>query len=211
MPRKSISAEAYGLYNKKPVFVPKVIEKSDEAKEKIRAKLSQVFMFQLIDDKELKIVIDAMDIVTFQPEGKVIVEGEQGDALYIVESGQLDCSKIIKGVNTHLLVYTSGRSFGELSLLYDVPRAASITAIDECVLYKLDRDTFNNIVKGAAIKRRDMYDEFLKKVPLLENLGSYEWVMLTDSFIQQKFKWGDYIIKEGDIGEDFYFVVEGEA
>jgi len=44
-------------------------------------------MFQLIDDKELKIVIDAMDIVTFQPEGKVIVEGEQGDALYIVESG----------------------------------------------------------------------------------------------------------------------------
>jgi len=87
MPRKSISAEAYGLYNKKPVFVPKVIEKSDEAKEKIRAKLSQVFMFQLIDDKELKIVIDAMDIVTFQPEGKVIVEGEQGDALYIVESG----------------------------------------------------------------------------------------------------------------------------
>jgi len=168
-------------------------------------------MFQLIDDKELKIVIDAMDIVTFQPEGKVIVEGEQGDALYIVESGQLDCSKIIKGVNTHLLVYTSGRSFGELSLLYDVPRAASITAIDECVLYKLDRDTFNNIVKGAAIKRRDMYDEFLKKVPLLENLGSYEWVMLTDSFVQQKFKWGDYIIKEGDIGEDFYFVVEGEA
>lgn len=104
------------------------------------------------------------------------MEGEQGDALYIVESGQLDCSKIIKGINTHLKVYTSGGSFGELSLLYNVPRAASITAIDECVLYKLDWETFNNIVKDAAIKRRDMYDTFLKKVPILENLENYEWV-----------------------------------
>lgn len=40
MPRKSISAEAFGLYNKKKAFVPQVIPKSDEVKEKIKAKLS---------------------------------------------------------------------------------------------------------------------------------------------------------------------------
>ena len=131
--------------------------------------------------------------------------------MYIVESGRLDCSKVIKGVNTHLKVYTSGGSFGELSLLYNVPRAASITAIDECVLYKLDRDTFNNIVKDAAVKRRDMYEAFLKKVPLLENLENYERVQLSDSFVQKKFKLGDFIIKEGEDGEEFYFVIEGEA
>jgi len=59
---------------------------------------------------------------------------------------------VIKGNLTHLKIYYSGGSFGELSLLYNVPRAASITAIDDCVLYKLDRETFNNIVKDAAIK-----------------------------------------------------------
>lgn len=64
-----------------------MIPKSDEVKEKIKFKLSQVFMFQIIDEKELNIVINAMDIVTYQPNDKVIVEGEQGDALYIVESG----------------------------------------------------------------------------------------------------------------------------
>lgn len=106
---------------------------------------------------------------------KVIVEGEQGDALYIVESGNLSCWKVIKGVNTHLKIYTSGGSFGELSLLYNVPRAASIIANDDCVLYKLDWDTFSNIVRDAAVKWRDMYEEFLKKVPLLKDLDSYEW------------------------------------
>lgn len=131
-------------------------------------------MFQIIDEKELTIVIDAMEIMEAPGETKVIVEGDKGDALYIVESGRLDCSKIIKGNNTHLKVYKSGESFGELSLLYNVPRAASITALEDCVLYKLDRDTFNNIVKDAAMRRREMYEEFLKKVPLLTGLDNYE-------------------------------------
>jgi CRP-like cAMP-binding protein len=41
--------------------------------------------------------------------------------------------------------------FGELALLYNVPRAATITAIEKCVLWSLDRETFNNIVKDAAM------------------------------------------------------------
>lgn len=79
-------------------------------------------------------------------------------------------------------MYKSGESFGELSLLYNVPRAASITALEDCVLYKLDRDTFNNIVKDAAMRRREMYEEFLKKVPLLKDLDNYERVQISDAF-----------------------------
>lgn len=44
-------------------------------------------MFQIIDEKELTIVIDAMEIMEAPGETKVIVEGDKGDALYIVESG----------------------------------------------------------------------------------------------------------------------------
>ena len=48
--------------------------------------------------------------------------------------------------------YIPGESFGELALLYNAPRAASIKAKTEAVLFALDRATFNNIVKDAAIK-----------------------------------------------------------
>ena len=43
-----------------------------------------------------------------------------------------------------------GEGFGELALLYNCPRAATITALEESTVWRLDRDTFNNIVKDAA-------------------------------------------------------------
>jgi cAMP-dependent protein kinase regulator len=53
-------------------------------------------------------------------------------------------------VDTYLKTYEPGESFGELALLYNAPRAASIKAKTSTNLYELDRETFNNIVKDAA-------------------------------------------------------------
>jgi cAMP-dependent protein kinase regulator len=70
---------------------------------------------------------------------------------------------------THLKVYNPGESFGELALLYNVPRAATITVkSDECELFSLDRNTFNSIVKESIEKKRDKYDEFLERVEILK-------------------------------------------
>jgi cAMP-dependent protein kinase regulator len=45
--------------------------------------------------------------------------------------------------------------FGELALLYNVPRAATIISDDDCLLWKLDRYVFNHIVKDAARLKRE--------------------------------------------------------
>jgi cAMP-dependent protein kinase regulator len=47
--------------------------------------------------------------------------------------------------------YQPGEAFGELALLYNAPRAATITAKVDCVLWTLDRQTFTHIVKEAAM------------------------------------------------------------
>jgi cAMP-dependent protein kinase regulator len=60
-----------------------------------------------------------------------------------------------------LKTYVPGEAFGELALLYNAPRAASIVSKTDSVCYILDRDTFNNIVKDAAAKKREMYENFL--------------------------------------------------
>jgi cAMP-dependent protein kinase regulator len=69
--------------------------------------------------------------------------------LYIVSEGILKCSKLFSGKTeeTYLRDYNVGEVFGELSLFYNTPRAASITSSTDSVLFSLDRSTFNFIVK----------------------------------------------------------------
>jgi len=66
--------------------------------------------------------------------------------------------------------------------LYNAPRAATIIANEECLLWKLDRDTFNHIVKEAANRKRQHYESFLTKVPILSTMEPYERSKLSDAF-----------------------------
>lgn len=180
--RSSVSAEVYGLWNKKQAYVPKNIPKSLDIQEALKQKLNQSFMFRSLESNDLQIVINAMEEVKFSKGQYVIKQGDDGDVLYFVFTGSLDCHKLFpnKTEPTHLLTYTPGMSFGELALLYNTPRAASIVANEDSILYSLDRECFNNIVKDAAIKRRNKYDNFLSKVELLQELDQYERSKICD-------------------------------
>ena len=94
----------------------------------------------------------------------MIRQGEDGSELFVVESGTLSCQKIFKGKSGAVFLkrYEPGEAFGELALLYNAPRAATIVADSDCVLWSLDRETFNHIVKDASRKRREKYESFLE-------------------------------------------------
>lgn len=74
-----------------------MIEKSRETKEKLKVRLMQAFMFNALDEKELNIVIDAIEEVQFEAGAPVITEGDQGDCMYVLESGSLKCTKVFSG------------------------------------------------------------------------------------------------------------------
>lgn len=109
-------------------------------------------MFGALDESELLVVIDAIEEVKASAGTLIIKEGDVGDCMYVLESGSLLCTKVFKGHTqpTTLKTYVPGEGFGELSLLYNAPRAATIKAIEDSVVWRLDRDTFNHIVKDAA-------------------------------------------------------------
>ena len=146
-----------------------MIAKTQEVKEKLKKRLLQAFMFNALEEKEFEIVMDSIEEVKVAPGQTIIVEGDEGDCMYVVESGALVCTKVFKGSAepTFLKEYQAGEGFGELALLYNAPRAATITAKTEAVLWRLDRDTFNHIVKDAASKKRAKYDAFLQTVQIL--------------------------------------------
>ena len=211
--RTSVSAEVYGIHNKKKPYVPRVIPKTNEQKERIKEKCMQSFIFNSLEDKELKTVIDSFEEKRYKAGQNVITQGEEGDVLYLVDSGDLDCEKVFKAGDkpTYLKTYHPGESFGELALLYNAPRAATIRAKTDAICWALDRECFNNIVKDAAIKKREKYEATLKKVELLKSIDPYELGQISDALKTQAFKKGDYIIKQGDRGDVFYILDEGTA
>ena len=211
--RLSISAEAYGIHNVKKPYVPRVIPKNEEQIERIKDKCLQSFIFNSLEDKELKTVIDSFEEKKFPAGQNVITQGDEGDVLYLVDSGELDCEKVFKAGDppTYLKTYKPGESFGELALLYNAPRAATIRAKTDSTLWALDRECFNNIVKDAAMKKREKYENTLKKVEILKSIDPYELGQICDALKTVYFKKGDIIIKQNDRGDVFYFLDEGEC
>lgn len=113
-----------------------------------------------------------MEEKRFAGGDKVIAEGEDGNELFVVEQGTLSCYKLFTGQSepTFLKKYEVGDAFGELALLYNAPRAATIISDTDCLLWSLDRYTFNHIVKDASRTKRERYEQFLSKIKVLETM-----------------------------------------
>jgi len=85
-----------------------------------------------------------------QPGEVIIKEGEQGDYFYAVDQGKFIASKD----GEDKFVYDGTGSFGELALLYNSKRAATVVAETEGVLWALDRRSFRALVVGTMQQRR---------------------------------------------------------
>lgn len=209
--RTSVSAEVFGEHHKKTDYVPRVVPKTEEQKERIKTKMLENFMFSNLESEELKTVIDAFEEKNMKSGEVVIKEGDYGDVVYLIESGELTCSKKKNGEEVNLKTYNAGESFGELALLYNAPRAATITTKTDSTLWALDRECFNYIVKEAAMKKRERYENELKNVELLQTIDSYELSQICDALKTEKVQKGTKIITQNEEGNKFYILEEGEA
>lgn len=151
---------------------------------------------------------------------QVISQGDAGDFFYVVEKGSFDVyvnsSGFLQpgpdGMGQKVGSIQPGGSFGELALMYNAPRAATVVSAEAgCMLWALDRHTFRRILMESTFARRRMYESFLEEVPLLQTLTPYERSKIADALETQKFSPGDTIIKEGDLGSAFYLLESGEA
>lgn len=195
--RNVVMAEVYGANNPKGNYVPKVIEKTPEQRERIIDRLSRAFMFAALDDKERDIVVNSMEERRMTTGETVIQQGADGAELFVMDEGTADCEKTFGNATepTYLKTYQPGEAFGELALLYNAPRAATIKASSDCIFWVLDRECFNHIVKDSAAKKRERYEHFLTQVDLLSEMDPYERGKLADAFQDEKFTAGDYVMK----------------
>ena len=210
-PRMSVSAEAYGVWNQQKTFVPPQHQKTLEQERRLKDILSnrQLVVFGSLTDKDMSVILQAMEKCCFKPKERIIQQGEDGECLYVVEEGLLECKVLASGVEKVVKTCAPGDVFGELALLYNCPRAASVDATNDCTVWRLDRETFNHVAKDASRKRNARYDVFLQKVILFSSLNDHQRAQIADSLRAEQVRKDDVVFRQGDEGDKFYIVEEG--
>jgi cAMP-dependent protein kinase regulator len=211
--RKSVSAEGYDPEaDEDDEEDDRIVHgKTDEQRQRLINVVEKMLLFKSLDSDQMSQILDAMFEKVVEPGENIIVEGDDGDYFYIIERGHYDCLKLIDGEQKRVFQYDNQGSFGELALMYNAPRAATIISTTEGSLWAMDRQTFRKIVVKATAKKRRMYEQFLKNVEVLSVLKEDEITKVADAIESRDFADGDTIINQGDAADYFYIVVEGEV
>lgn len=187
-----------------------VYPKSDEQRRRLAEAVKNILLFRSLDPQEMSEVLDAMFERKVEVSELVITQGDDGDYFYVIERGTYRFFVTGEdGLEKMVGEYSDVGSFGELALMYNMPRSATAKAITTGSLWAMSRQTFRKIVLQRAYKKRKAYDMLLSKVDMLASLELYERMNLCDALTPKRYSDGDLIIKEGDDADGMYFLEEG--
>lgn len=199
-------------------FVPKKIDKDPKISELLKGIVSTNILFSSYAFDEQQAIVDAFDKEEIESDTFVIRQGENGEKFFVVEQGSVDIYvKNSSGENQKVgSPLASGSSFGELALMYNTPRAASVKTSTNVKLWSIDRTTYRQIVVYYKAMRNKQYMEFLREV---EIKGSKLGALMNDSELEkmtltlerENFEPGDAIIRQGNTGDHFYIISNGDV
>mmetsp|Transcript_9485 Transcript_9485/g.18847 ORF Transcript_9485/g.18847 Transcript_9485/m.18847 type:complete len:775 (-) Transcript_9485:155-2479(-) len=182
--------------------------------------LANMLLFTHLNTETQRSVVSGMYERSI-PAGEILIqEGDTGmgaDELFVVKSGEFEVLQRRTGVNIRVNMKHRGDTFGELSLMYNSPRSATVAATQDSVVWVLERDTFRTHIQmdedheGAEDKSGMTTELFMNQVPILSHLSREEKLEFLSKVKKLEFTKGDIVVREGDVGDCFYIIQSGEA
>mmetsp|Transcript_46272 Transcript_46272/g.82175 ORF Transcript_46272/g.82175 Transcript_46272/m.82175 type:complete len:822 (+) Transcript_46272:164-2629(+) len=158
---------------------------------------------------------------------KIIKEGDlDADYFYIVQEGLFEASVAASSSNGHsaeavvalrnsgnafLGVLAPGQSFGELALLYLAPRAATVKAQVDSVVWVIDRNNFKEIMQNANADNAKQYIKYLENLDAFKPLDQKCKIEVAKALVECSFTKDEVIFEQGEAGDIFYVLLEGEV
>jgi cGMP-dependent protein kinase 1 len=188
------------------------IPKSAEEIQFIKNTLLENYIFKTFNETDLESFVDAMSKRQECCESQTIfTQGQAGDYMYIAAQGSFSVIINEKVVAKIEASEEKGRLFGELALLYNAPRAATIRSESAGVYYTLDAISYKMIGSKSSSTRAAEIKSFLSKIPLLEGLSEAQFEKLCDAVEVVPYSAAASIVKKGDVGNIFYMIKEGSV
>eukprot|EP00434_Breviolum_minutum_P031464 symbB.v1.2.027826.t1/scaffold2886.1/size67984/7 len=209
--RAAILVEAFGAEGATPFF-PKderirqlLRDALNEAKDPLGSYLEE------LDGRHFEMLIDAFRSHEVPRGANVIVQGrlveDTTPGLFVLEVGKLEAWKIDKSwpdKEQRVQIYQEpGSVFGELAVIHQAPRAATVEAVEDSRIWSVSRQTVVKITRSFQEAKRMYYDKKLQSVQLLQPLGSEERQQVIECLRPRIYGSGDFVIHEGDEGHDY--------
>ncbi|CAE7576675.1 for [Symbiodinium natans] len=158
-------------------------------------------MSAMSEEKMTKLT-DAMWKEKVMPGRRLIREGDLGaESFYIIESGK----------KTVVDVLRRGHTFGELAILFLVPRRATVICTSEANVWVVDRHQFKQIIMPISEEKRLEYVKIFSTVPLLMPLLTQEKTDMANVIVDVMFNSEEIIVEQGAPGNTFFILVEGKV
>ena len=208
---RSGSASAYALDASTPSPPPR---KTPAERSSIASSVRDSLPFRDLRDDLLLELADAARAVSFPPGEVIIRQGDEGDVFYVVREGRAEVTvrSRVAGEPPRLVQRLGpGDAFGELSLMYDSPRAATVVAVTAVHLWSLRRETFRRVVGEDAARDERRRRSVVDRAPSLAALTPEERARMADAVETRAFARGETVVRAGDERDAVYIVEEGEA
>uniref|UniRef100_A0A671UET0 cGMP-dependent protein kinase n=1 Tax=Sparus aurata TaxID=8175 RepID=A0A671UET0_SPAAU len=160
-----------------------------------------------LEPQHMREMVDCMYEKVYGEGQLVIQEGQPGNHLYVLAEGLLEVIQHGKLLGE----MRPGTAFGELAILYNCKRTATVKAVSQSHIWALDRQTFQTIMMQTTQARHQEYFSFLCSVSLLRGLPEEKLAKIVDCLEVDHFEKGEHIIREGEEGNTFFIIAKGEV
>lgn len=153
----------------------------------------------------------------FEEGDTIFAEGESGDKLYIIERGFCEIWKDVHGTNTRICRIQKGDFFGELAVMYDMPRSATVKAVTGITLLSLSRDDLYKTLPEDKIQHMKVLAraQVFSSVPLLSKLDTQTKVLIAGRLRVDVWEPGESILREnahvGGPTQRLYLIEKGQC
>uniref|UniRef100_A0A3B3WBW1 cGMP-dependent protein kinase n=1 Tax=Poecilia mexicana TaxID=48701 RepID=A0A3B3WBW1_9TELE len=206
--RQAISAEptAFDISELCHVTLP-FYPKSPQSKELIKEAILDNDFMKNLELSQIQEIVDCMYPVDYGKDACIIKEGDVGSLVFVMEEGKVEVTK--EGMK--LCTMGPGKVFGELAILYNCTRTATVRTLIHVKLWAIDRQCFQTIMMRTGLIKHSEYMDFLKSVPTFQGLPEETLSKLADVMEETHYDDGEYIIRQGARGDTFFIISKGKV
>ena len=183
-------------------------------------------MTKHLTQKDHITLTNAMYSQHFTHEQLIIKYGDIGDKYFVLSKGTVKVKVYEPGTSPFdpeleskikfekiLSAEKNMIGFGEIALLMNDKRTASVIAQGEsgCDCWVLSADVFKHIIAQNTLSRRNINLNYLNQVDLFKSLEIHEKMKLIDGLSILQLKKGEFVFHQGDVGEEFFIIEQGEC